>query len=149
MQRFKWLYDDNNNRRNYREDENGKEYLYYQDKKENLIIRDFIESDVGPWTNIVAKMYNFDSKQRNKYKEEIEKVIKEQIKEDELEYSLVVTTKAGKILGEIEVIPVGNPMNAEVEVRVSMVDRHLANQYAESVVRSIWNLKRLNMELAM
>jgi len=140
MQKFKQLYDDHNNKRIYRADQSGREYLYYEDKKERLIIRDYTESDVGSWSNIVAQMYNFDAKQKMQYRLEIEKIIKEQ-SEEELEYSLMVTTKAGKILGEIEVAPVGKPMNAEVEVRITMVDKYLADQYAESVVRAIWNLK--------
>lgn len=140
MQKFKQLYNDKNEKRNYREDDNGREYLFYEDKKERLIIRDYTESDVGPWANIVAQMYGFNAKQKKQYREEIEKIIKEQT-EDELEYSLMVTTKAGKILGEIEVAPVGNPLNAELEVRITLINENLAKQYAESVVRAIWNLK--------
>ena len=63
--KLKVTYDSKNNQRMYREDESGKEYVYYCDKKQRVIIRDFFEEDAVPWSNAMLSSFRFDAKKKN------------------------------------------------------------------------------------
>ena len=114
--KLKVTYDSKNNQRMYREDESGKEYVYYCDKKQRVIIRD---SCIKTYYEII----------RNR-------------KEDDLEFSLIVTSLTGKVLGELVFSPAKNEEGYGAVVQISLKDENTAHTMGKAVIMALWNLQQ-------
>lgn len=139
MQQLKPTYNNNDEERMYRKDESGKEFVYYKDKKKGLIIRDFFEEDVNPWINAMFSSANLTPDQKKKCVNKFKEIVKNR-KEDDVEYSLVITSLTGKILGEIEIADFDEEESCGCEISISMRDNFTKKQKEKDVIQILSEL---------
>lgn len=133
-------YDKKGKKRVNRSDKQGNLYLFYQDKKERIIIRDMVEDDAKPWVKVIKKMQKLNSKETERAEETFKKEVRKR-KDDDLIYCLMVTSASGKIIGTMDVYPVEGEYRAtEAIVQIGLKDQNTIDQMAETVIRAVKNL---------
>lgn len=131
---------DNNDRIIYREDENGKEYLYYRDKKHGVIIRDFTQDDAKAWFNCMMYKKQVSAPERNIYMKHFITLVNKR-KDDDDEFSLMVTDLLGKMIAEIDG-RLCDEDKTECDIEIVMKDMFLKEQRGEDVVEALCTLHR-------
>lgn len=139
--KLKVTYDSKNNQRMYREDENGKEYVYYCDKKQRVIIRDFFEEDAVPWSNAMLSSFGFDAKKKNSCLKTYYEIIRNR-KEDDLEFSLIVTSLTGKVLGELVFSPATNEEGYGAIVKIFVKNEITLKAMGKAIITALYNLQQ-------
>lgn len=124
----------------YREDENGKDYLYYKDKKHGIIIRDFTPDDAKAWFYCMMYKKQMSAAQRNIYMKHFINLITKRQDDDE-EFSLMVTDLLGKMIGEIDV-KLCEDDKTECDIEIVIKDVFLKEQRGEDVVEALYGLHR-------
>lgn len=133
-------YDVKGRKRVNKSDSEGKLYLFYQDKKEKVIIRDMVEDDATFWVKAVMRTQKLKPKEMKRAEEVFKSEVRKR-KEDDLEYCLIVTNVSGKILGTIDVYPVeGEYRYTEAIVQIGLRDQNTIDTMAEAVIRALQKL---------
>lgn len=124
-----------NRQRMYIEKE-GKEKIFFKDKKTNVIIRELEKKDALPYYNAILK----NNKRLNpeilntSYIEGFEKLVDSIDTENDLEYTLIITNLSGKIMGSID-ISIKNAV--EAYIIICMKDDDIIKQNGEEVVDTV------------
>ena len=133
------LYYGDGTKRMYREDEEGNLFVFYVDKEEKIIIRDFFESDTKSWYNTMMSALKLRSAERNRYLERVNNLISKR-KEDDYEFTLLITTNTGKVLGDIDFYPVEGEEGTQSILTIHLKDVDTVQRKAESVLKAIDNM---------
>lgn len=136
---------DGNERKLYKETADKQEILFFRDKKNRLIIRDFLYGDAEDYCKSMFKEAMRNPVQKKKAIELLRRNIKKERehaydKDGMLEYSLLVTTITGKIVGEIDVRENG----AIASAKIILKDEDTKKILGISLVKTICNLKNQN-----
>lgn len=139
MKKARELYDNEGKKRMYREDEEGRTFIYWKDNKEKLIIRDFFEDDALAWYNAMMAKLKLSAKQKMQCIEKVKKMVRNR-SDDDLEFCLLVTTISGKVIGTIDVYPTKEHPGFDVEVTLALRNEEEIKQKGENLIRAVWNL---------
>jgi len=140
MTQLKATYNDDKMERLYREDQDGKEYLYYRDKKHRIIIRNFTLDDATIWFNCMFCQQQVSAERKKSLIEQFKRIENHRDMNDD-EFSLMVTELTGKMIAEIDV-KLCEDDKSECDIEIVMKDEYFKKQRGEQVIKALCSLHR-------